>query len=111
MNKGKVFVAFTMAIQHDDFAGIVDDEGATDTRIDAFNRGDWSYVGVCAVAKVIIEYPSGNAIEYTLKSAGLWAVESDSSADYLNGIYQEEVAELKRDIEALRTWPLEYKDA
>jgi hypothetical protein len=58
-------------------------------RLDAFNRGDWSMVGVRAEVEVAI---AGTV--QTIRTPGVWAVESDSSQSYFNELGTQEYAEL-----------------
>lgn len=69
-------------------------------RLDAYNRGDWYFVGIRAVATIwIIKANVGTS--YTLRSAGIWGMESDSSEDYFNETYEDEKATLLGDIKAM----------
>jgi len=60
-------------------------------RMEAYNRGDWQYVGVRVVAKVVI-----GGVGQTLESGGLWGIESDSGEDYLAEVGRDELAGLKK---------------
>jgi hypothetical protein len=68
-------------------------------RLDAFRSGDWTFIGIQAVAHIEI-VRNGTATLYTLSSPGLWAIESDSSEDYLNEVFEDECNALKADIAA-----------
>ncbi len=59
-------------------------------RYEAYNRGDWCAIGVRAVAEVMI-----NGVRQKIKSSGLWGIESDSGADYLQETYREQLEELR----------------
>ncbi len=69
-------------------------------RIGAWERGEWCLIGIQAEAEIII-VRDGTAIGHTLRSGGLWSVESDSDADYLASIYAEECEALLADIAML----------
>jgi hypothetical protein len=62
-------------------------------RMDAFERGDWQYVGVRVRAVISLPMGGGSFVEYTLTSPGLWGVESDC-ADYIAEVAEEEKAQL-----------------
>lgn len=72
-------------------------------RAEGLGRGDWCYVGISAR----LEYTNGPAgIVQTLRSGGLWGVESDSGADYLASVAKEELDNLRREAEAIGIkWP------
>jgi len=58
-------------------------------RLDAFNRGDWRMVGVRAEVEITI---AGTV--QTIRTPGVWAVESDSGQSYFNDLGTQEYAEL-----------------
>jgi hypothetical protein len=63
-------------------------------RMEGFNQGDWSFIGVIAEAEV--SYPmdsKGNRRMEIFTSSGIWGVESDSG-DYLKDLEEEELADL-----------------
>lgn len=60
-------------------------------RHDAYQRGDFTFVGVRAEAEVAI----GGIIQ-TLTSGGLWGTESDSGDDYFKEIADQEWHELRK---------------
>jgi hypothetical protein len=69
-------------------------------RLDAYDRGEWSYCGCYAVAHV--SYPvtcAGDRRLETLRSGGLWGIESNSGADYESEVQAEELADLKAHLE------------
>lgn len=70
-------------------------------RLAAYRRGDWYMVGIRAVATIWIERP-GYRTNYTIKSPGLWGIESDSGEVYLKSIFDDECATLRADIEAMK---------
>ena len=66
-------------------------------RMEGYNSGQWSMIGVVAKAEIV----SPNGIIQTIRSGGLWGVESDSGADNLLEIAKEQLAELKAELLAL----------
>lgn len=66
-------------------------------RMESLNAGDWHFVGVIAKALIV----SANGVCQTLRSGGLWGVESDSEAEYLASVEAEELAALRAELEAL----------
>jgi len=59
-------------------------------RLDAYERGDFSLVGVRAEAEVTIE-----GIAQTLKSSGLYGIESDSEQEYFDEVFDQEWSQLR----------------
>lgn len=82
-------------------------------RIQAYNRGHWGMVGIRAKAEIMV--PSGINGGYitivTIKSPGLWGIESDSDESYFAEEYRNQVDELKTIIEAIRGNVPEYSEA
>ena len=68
-------------------------------RLAAFERGEWEMLGL--MVKCTIHVPmGGNSFQvFTMKSAGLWGVESDSQSSYFAEVWDEEENSLR---EALR---------
>lgn len=63
-------------------------------RLDAWLRGDWHFFGIQARADIeIVE--NGTATLHSITSPGLWAIESDSSDEYLAETYSNERAQLE----------------
>jgi hypothetical protein len=56
-------------------------------RCEALNNGDWNYIGVIAKAKLV---GMGGVIQ-TLRSGGLWGIESDSDEEYIRQVEDEEL--------------------
>ena len=83
-----------------------DEEGRA--RLAAFHAGDWGMIGIRAKATIVVRHSNGNSTSYTLTSAGLWGIESDSPESYLADIYAEQCEELKIDIKAMKQ--AEFKD-
>lgn len=69
-------------------------------RMEAWERGDWEFVGVRARAHCMT-VRNGVGTMFTLESPGLWGIESDVG-DYLNDVFEDEKAELLGMIEAMR---------
>lgn len=80
-------------------------------RLAAYRRGEWHFIGIRAKAVIRIDHwhlhedGSGGARVsnfYELSSPGLFEFESDSEEQYLDAVYEEECAQLRADIEALK---------
>ncbi len=69
-------------------------------RLDAFHAGKWHFIGVRARALCLI-VRNGVGTYINLESPGLCGTESDSHEDYLNGLFEDEKAELKSMLSAL----------
>ena len=59
-------------------------------RLEAYYNNEWHFVGVQAVAEIRI-----NGLLQTISSGGLWGIESDSSDEYFDEIFEEEKEQLK----------------
>jgi hypothetical protein len=66
-------------------------------RMEAMNRGDWHYIGI--IAKAVLEMPSG--ILQTVRSSGVWGVESDCGEDAMREFSDEELDSLAGELLAL----------
>lgn len=72
-------------------------------RMESLNRGEWCFVGI--YAKLAYQIGKHGVIQ-TLRSGGLWGIESDSGKEYVEGIGKEELDALKGEAEALGIrWP------
>lgn len=71
-----------------------------ETRMADWRAGAWEYVGVVAVATIAIPIGQGSFVNHTMRSAGLWGVESDCG-DYIRQTFEEEKAELLEQIKTL----------
>ena len=75
-------------------------------RLKAYRAGDWHFIGIRAKALIRVDRYSGKTLNYTvfheMTSPGLWGIESDSGADYLEEVYKEECAMLRADIVAMK---------
>jgi hypothetical protein len=67
---------------------------ADQKRLDAYNRGEWHFVGIRARAHVTI-VRNGTSFRFNLDSAGLWGIESDSGEEYFKEVFEPEISELK----------------
>jgi hypothetical protein len=74
-------------------------------RMESLNRGNWSYIGITAEAKIGI--PSGQTSQgvcYTtqrITSGGLWGIESDSERSYIESEEKNQLADLREQLLAL----------
>lgn len=69
-------------------------------RLDSWRRGDWYFVGIQARAHVCI-VRNGVGTTYELTSPGLWGIESDSDASYLQEVFADECDTLRADLAAM----------
>ena len=60
------------------------------TRMEAYNNGDWDFIGIQAQADVII-----SGVCQSITSGGLWGIESDSDKSYLQSIEADELTNLR----------------
>ncbi len=67
------------------------DDPENDDRREAYERGDFAFVGVRAEADVVVE-----GVVQHLTSGGLWGVESDSGEEYIEGVGAEEYGDLRK---------------
>lgn len=66
-------------------------------RMESLVRGDWSFIGIIAKAHIT----TSNGTTQVIRSGGLWGIESDSGAEYLQEVANEELASLRLELEAL----------
>jgi hypothetical protein len=69
-------------------------------RMERLNRGDWCYMGIEAVAEIHVPSGIGYSQIQHIESGGLWGIESDAGNDYIKEIEAEEIADLKRQLQA-----------
>jgi len=69
-----------------------------------YESGQWGYVGVRARALCFV-VRNGVGVHMSLESPGLWGIESDSGDEYLQSVYNDEIATLK-DLIAAMTNPV-----
>lgn len=58
-----------------------------------YEAGDFGFIGIQAQAEIHVPHGAGYITE-TITSPGLWGIESDSGAQYLAEVYEEERAVL-----------------
>lgn len=106
MSIPRVTVEFEMLQTEDHDTTPFDWLEESDERIQAWRRGEWHFIGLVARANIEIFHPNTRprySTCYTLRSAGLWGIESDSEPSYIADLYKEQCAELKQDILAMGT--------
>lgn len=64
-------------------------------RMERLNYGSWTFVGVRAVADVVVD-----GVSQDISSGGLWGIESDAG-DYFDEVEAEQLSELKDQLKAL----------
>ena len=83
-------------------------------RLAAYHRGEWEMIGIRAEATITVTHWSvangGRfySTVYTLHSAGLWGIESDSGEAYFDEVYREERESLMNDIKAFGSGNVEF---
>jgi hypothetical protein len=70
-------------------------------RMESLNAGNWCYVGICAEATIMLAPREDGGLTQTIRSGGLWGIESDSDRSYFQEVQQEELANLKAELLAL----------
>ena len=65
--------------------------------MEAYSRGHWWMVGLWAEAEVVV---TGSVVQ-RIRSGGLWGIESDSDADYLAGVTEQELSSLHDELLAV----------
>ncbi len=76
-------------------------------RMEEYNRGTWCAEGVRAMAKVQL----GSTLIQTLESGGLWGIESDSDKGYFQEVEDEQLEELRFELQACGFTPNEINAA
>jgi hypothetical protein len=76
------------------------EQAGFEDRREQYRQGDFDYVGVRAAVELPIPYGK-DRILVKVESPGLWGIESDSGADYLDSVFQEESAILADMLTAL----------
>ncbi len=95
---------------HDADTSYLDPQG--DPELDAWNeirreqldRGAFSYIGIYATAEVMVCPGLGQMGRHEvqdIRSGGLWGIEDDSNPAYLMDVAQEELDDLREQLEAL----------
>jgi len=67
-------------------------------RMESLNRGAWCFVGVFAEAEV---QTNGMSTIQTIRSGGLWGIESDSDRDHFRMVESEELETLRTELHAI----------
>lgn len=91
-----------------DISWLETNDPADRERLRAYRRDEWTLVGVYATAEVQTRKQS--TIQ-TIRSSGLWGVENDSSKDYFDELRDEQLAELREELEAIGFSPEEITDS
>ncbi len=65
-------------------------------RMESLNDGQWCFVGIIAKAVIV----SAQGVTQTIRSGGLWGIESDSDKSYLEEIARDELFNLRAELEA-----------
>jgi len=96
-------------IGHDETADVEDGGAArlataqeeAESRMAAYESGDWGYIGI--MARAVIHIPiGGNSFRVLkLESAGLWGIESDCGDEYKRQVFDEERDELLSQLQTL----------
>lgn len=66
-------------------------------RLDAWRAGDWEMLGIRVIAHILV-VRSGTGTMYTITSAGLWGIESDSGEAYFAEVEADERAGVLADL-------------
>lgn len=78
-------------LEQDDFLG----------RLEQYNNGVFEFIGIRARAEYCVGTGDGYSIVQEVTSGGLWGIESDSNAEYLKDIEQEELNSLRGQLSAI----------
>lgn len=76
---------------------------ADEERLADYNRGMWHMRGLWVEARIRVPVGQGSFTHYTMRSPGLWGVESDCGAEYENEVWAEEKASLLAALKAMGT--------
>ena len=79
-------------------------------RYEAYNRDDWQMVGLWAEAELIVGPGPKAGLAQTIRSGGLWGIESDSGRDFFEETAEEELARLRGQLRELGV-PLDMFEA
>lgn len=82
-------------------------------RLRAYDRGEWYMLGIYAQATIAVPMGQNCACLQTIKSPGLWGIESDSDAAHFDETAADQLDELKEILTALHVdltaWPIAIK--
>lgn len=68
----------------------------------AYFAGEWSMVGICAVAKTLYVGDDGyGVVGPEIRTPGVWMVESDAGEEYFDQIYHDELSTLREMLKAM----------
>ena len=67
----------------------------------AYERGDWSMMGISAIAEIHIPVFRDNWISQRIHSGGIWGVESNSTNSEIDNFDAEQISELKEVLKSL----------
>lgn len=67
-------------------------------RMEALNRGDWRYIGIIAKAEL---WNPQTRVTQTVRSGGLWGIESDSDKGYFAEVERDEMKNLSDELAAM----------
>ena len=67
-----------------------EEDGLDEERITAWRHDEWHYVGVWAEAKIIL-----SSTIQSIRTGGLWGIESDSDETYFREVEEQEYEELR----------------
>ncbi len=70
-------------------------------RYEKYNRGDWHMMGIRAAIDLEIPTGRGGTISQTITSPGVWGIESDSDASFLDEVFQDECRQLEDMLQAM----------
>ena len=103
------YVTFEREILDDDTASpndtLFQDEDYREedqARLDAYNNGEWQFIGIRAIAHIQI-IANGIGATFRLESPGLFGIEDDSGEEYLDEAFAEECDNLKGYIAKLQS--------
>jgi hypothetical protein len=68
-------------------------------RMEALNNNEWGFIGIRAEADVTLL--GGTGVMQEVSSGGLWGIESDADAAYLESVEKEELSELRTQLHAI----------
>lgn len=76
-------------------------------RMEALCRGEWSMIGIRAEVTIQVPTKQGGSILQTLRSPGLWGIESDSDKAHLDEVFSDQCDILA---EVIEEWEVVYVD-
>ncbi len=78
-------------------------------RMEQYNNSEWCMYGIRAVCTFQVSHDDGKTWNvHTLKTPGLWSIESDSEESYMREVGREQLEELQKDMEALGFGSIEF---